>query len=90
MAIIGSRWAALSDVDNAAPPEWQILLTFFARASQDEFAAGDMHENFVRDCAERGRALAGRLYWASVLGYLLRRSLRLAAVLGFIKKLFVG
>jgi hypothetical protein len=74
-----------------APPELaELLLTFCARASQDEFAAGDMREIFVRDCTERGRSRAARLYWSSVLGYLFRRSLRLAAVVGFIKKLFVG
>jgi hypothetical protein len=77
--------------DDVDPPELaELLLAFFARASLDVFAAGDLRENFVRDCAERGRARADRLYWASVLGYLLQRSLRLAAVVGFIKKVFVG
>jgi hypothetical protein len=83
--------AASRDVDDTTPPELaELLLTFFARASQDEFAAGDMGEIFVRDCVEWGRSRAGRLYWASVLGYLLQRSLRLAALAGIIRKLFVG
>jgi hypothetical protein len=80
-----------AEIGDDAPPELaELLLTFCARASQDEFAAGDMREIFARDCAERGPSRAGRLYWSNVLGYLLQRSLRLAALVGFIRRLFVG
>jgi hypothetical protein len=82
---------ATLDLDRSAPPELaELLLNFFARASQDEYARGDMRQIYVRDRAERGRVRADRLYWSSVLEYLLRRSLPLAAVVGFIKKLLVG
>jgi hypothetical protein len=66
----------------------EFLLTFCARTRRDEFAAGDMNERFARDCIERGRRRAQRLYWANVLGYLLRHSFKLAAIIGVMKRLF--
>jgi hypothetical protein len=71
----------------------EFLLQLCTTSIRDDSYVGCINERFGRICAEQGPARARRLYWADVLGYLLRqlpRALKLAALIGVIKRLLFG
>jgi hypothetical protein len=75
----------------AKPPiAAEFLLRLCATSIRDESYAGCINERFGRNSVDGDDARARCLYWADVLGYLLRqlpRALRLAAIIGAIKRL---
>lgn len=68
----------------------EFLLRLCATSIRDESYLGCIHDRFALNCAERGHARASWLYWADMLGFLLwqlPRALKLAAIIGAIKRL---
>jgi hypothetical protein len=73
------------------PRAAEFLLRLCATSIHDESCAGCINERFGHNCADGDHARARCLYWADVLGYLLRqlpRALKLTVIIGAIKRLF--
>jgi hypothetical protein len=91
-----------ADTSLAVPsfdPPWiaEFLLQLCARTKHQKAALGDLTQTFNRNCAQRGRERATRLYWAEALQSLLPLLLRMvgrivkwAAILEAIKRHFLS